>query len=120
MTRDLVTVTESTALDQVVHLMETHGIKRLPVLRRGKVVGIVSRANLMRALASLHRVIPKTSKDDVAIRNRILSAINEESWSAGALSSMSRFMMAWSTFGAPLPMRPNGRRSKCSLKACPA
>lgn len=78
-----VTVGEDTPLDQVVHLMETHDIKRLPVLRSGKVVGIVSRANLMRALASHHRAVPDASTSDVAIRDRILGEIDMESWSAG-------------------------------------
>jgi signal-transduction protein with cAMP-binding, CBS, and nucleotidyltransferase domain len=84
MTPKPVTVGEHTPLDEVVHLMETHGVKRLPVLRRGKIVGIVSRANLMRALASLHRVVLKSSKSDAAIRNRILADIDKQSWSAGA------------------------------------
>lgn len=72
------------SLDEVVHLMETRGVKRLPVARRGKVVGIVSRANLMRALASIHRAPPKASKRDATIRNRILSNIAKQSWSSDA------------------------------------
>jgi CBS domain-containing protein len=51
MTPDPVTITEDTALDEVVRLMENRNVKRLPVLRDGKVVGIVTRANLMRARA---------------------------------------------------------------------
>lgn len=78
-----VTVGEDTPLDQVVHLMESHDIKRLPVLRDDKVVGIVSRANLMRALASHHNAIPASSKSDIAIRDRILAEIDKETWSAG-------------------------------------
>lgn len=85
MTPKPVTVAEDAELDQVVHLMEKHSIKRLPVLRRGKVVGIVSRANLVRALASAHRTMPKLSKRDAAIRDRILDQIHKESWTAGAL-----------------------------------
>jgi CBS domain-containing protein len=85
MTRKPVTVTEDAPLDEVVHLMESHDIKRLPVVRRGKVVGLVSRANLMRALASIHRTAPRSSKSDAAIRNRILADIGKQSWSAGAV-----------------------------------
>ena len=55
MSRNPLTVRENTPLDEVVHLMEHRNIKRLPVMRSGKVVGIISRANLMHALASLHR-----------------------------------------------------------------
>src|ERR1700731_1297937 len=52
MTPDVYTVAEDDALEKVVHLMERHRIKRVPVVRGAKVIGIVTRANLMRALAS--------------------------------------------------------------------
>ena len=51
MTRKPITVQEDTPLDQVVHLMESLRVKRLPVVRGEKVVGVVSRVSLMRALA---------------------------------------------------------------------
>ena len=85
MTSKPVTIGVGTSLRQAVHLMETHDIKRLPVLRRGKVIGIITRANLLRALASVHRAIPKSSKSDTAIRNRILAEIKKASWTAGSL-----------------------------------
>ena len=53
MTPDPYTVTEGTPLEDVVRIMEKHRIKRLPVVRGKLVVGIVSRANLLHALASL-------------------------------------------------------------------
>jgi CBS domain-containing protein len=84
MTRQVVTVDEGEWLEQVVHLMETRRIKRLPALRGDKVVGIVSRANLMWALASVHRGSHKGSEDDAAIRDRIMAEIERETWSAGA------------------------------------
>lgn len=84
MTASPVTVAEHTPLDQVVHLMETHRIKRLPVVRRGKVVGIVTRANLMRALASIHHTARASPAENSTIREHILSAIREQSWAAGA------------------------------------
>jgi CBS domain-containing protein len=85
MTCEPIKVQEDTQLDQVVHLMESHNIKRLPVVRGEKVVGVVSRANLMRALASIHRAAPESSKDDGAIRNQILSEIAKQDWSVGVL-----------------------------------
>jgi CBS domain-containing protein len=84
MTRKVITVDEHESLEQVVHLMETRRVKRLPVLRGGKVVGIVSRANLMRALASVHRASSAGTPDDAAVRARILEEIERQSWSAGA------------------------------------
>src|SRR6185503_15359420 len=50
MTPDPHTVTEDTSLEDVVHLMEKHRIKRLPVVRGKMLVGIVTRANLLHAL----------------------------------------------------------------------
>ena len=52
MTPDPYTVAEDTALEDVVRLMEKHRIKRLPVVRGKQLVGIISRANLLHALAS--------------------------------------------------------------------
>jgi len=83
MTHSPITVNADTSLDQVVHLMERHH-KRLPVLRRGKVVGIISRANLMRALASIHRASSKTSRNDQEIRKRIVADIEKQNWAYGA------------------------------------
>jgi CBS domain-containing protein len=53
MTRDPVAVREDDDLETVVELMERRRVKRFPVMRDGKIVGIVSRANLMRALVGL-------------------------------------------------------------------
>jgi CBS-domain-containing membrane protein len=82
MTNKVITTTGTSPLHMAVELMERHHIKRLPVMRGRKVVGIITRANLMRALASIHRETPKTSRNDAAIRNRILSALKKQTWSA--------------------------------------
>jgi CBS domain-containing protein len=81
MTREPITVTEDTPLDEAVGLMERHRIKRLPVVRDGKLVGIVTRANIMHALVSLAtgtKAAP--AGDDVAVREQILTEINRQSW----------------------------------------
>jgi CBS domain-containing protein len=83
-TRDPLTVKESTALHEVVHLMERRNIKRLPVIRAGKVVGIISRANLIRALSGLHRQGRVSEKTDCVIRNRILTEIGKQDWAYSA------------------------------------
>jgi len=82
MTREPITVTEDTPLDEVVGLMERHRIKRVPVVREGKLVGIVTRANIMHALVSL-ATHAKTAPagDDTAIRAQILLEFNRQSWS---------------------------------------
>lgn len=83
MTRPPITVDGDMSLDKVVHLMERHRIKRLPVERKGKVVGIISRANLMRALASIHRGSSETSRNDQEIRKRIVADIEKQNWAYG-------------------------------------
>jgi CBS domain-containing protein len=84
MTRDPMTVTENTRLDEVVRLMENRKVKRLPVLRDGKVIGIVSRANLMRAVLSIYRTTPQSSDNDAAIREHVLAEVRRHDWSSGA------------------------------------
>ena len=80
MTPDVVSVGEGSSLDTVVQLMEQRGIKRVPVIREGKIVGIVSRANLMHALVGLGNSPPRCSTSDADIRQRILDEIQREPW----------------------------------------
>jgi CBS domain-containing protein len=68
MTRDPIRADENTPLDQLVHLMEKNNIKRVPVLRQDKLVGIVTRANLLQAVASMAREVPDPTADDDHIR----------------------------------------------------
>ena len=85
MTPDPITVTEQTPLDEVVRMMEKHRIKRLPVVRGQELVGIVSRANLLHALAGLARDIKPATTNDQAIRERLLAELGRESWAPTAL-----------------------------------
>jgi CBS domain-containing protein len=85
MTADPLTISEDTPLDEIVRLMEKRHIKRLPVVRDQQVVGIVSRANLVHALASVARDIRPTSPSDQAIRDRILAELASQSWAPIAL-----------------------------------
>jgi CBS domain-containing protein len=81
MTTDIVTVTEETPLAEIAELMERHRIKRVPVLRDGKLTGLVSRANLIRALASVGPELSRSiTPDDSAIREAILSAMKGNRW----------------------------------------
>jgi CBS domain-containing protein len=80
MTPDPWTVGQDDPLEEVVELMERRHVKRLPVLQDGRMVGIVSRANLMHALASLSRDIPAPAGGDSAIRDAIVAAIGKQPW----------------------------------------
>ena len=85
MTADPLTVSEETSLDEVVRVMEKRRIKRLPVVRKNEVVGIVSRANLVHALAGLVREIKPTAASDQAIHDRIVTELAGQSWAPAAL-----------------------------------
>lgn len=81
MTREVVSVTPDTPVAAIADLLETRGIKRVPVLRGGALVGIVSRANLVQAMAlAAHpekRIHPGS---DDAIRGRLLTELERHSW----------------------------------------
>jgi CBS domain-containing protein len=85
MTRTVQTITENTRLDAIVNIMERHQIKRLPVVRDGKLVGIVSRSNLLRALASVARETRPTTADDASIRDRLKAELSGLSWAPSAM-----------------------------------
>jgi CBS domain-containing protein len=100
MTQAVHTIGEDTPVSDVVELMERHRIKRLPVLRDDKLVGIVSRANLLHALASLAPEIQSTSADDVAIRERLLTELNRQNWAPLGLIDVivrNRTVELWGT-----------------------
>ncbi|MGO9358257.1 MAG: CBS domain-containing protein [Xanthobacteraceae bacterium] len=80
MTRDPQTVSESTPLAEVVQLMEKYNIKRLPVMRGDQLVGIVTRSNLLQAVAGLARDVPDPTADDDHIRDRIITSIDKADW----------------------------------------
>lgn len=80
MTREVVTAAESASLDQAVEVMERHRIKRLPVTRGARVVGIVSRANLLHALARLAARPAPGGADDATIRERVYAEIEKQPW----------------------------------------
>jgi CBS domain-containing protein len=81
MTRDILSVTAETPVADVAILLETNRIKRVPVLRDGKLVGIVSRANLVRALAMTISEAPDGAEaDDRAVRDRLLAELKAQKW----------------------------------------
>jgi len=85
MTKDVVTVTEMTSLAEVAELLESMKIKRVPVVRAGTVVGIVSRANIIQALISRsEEELPKITASDQEIRDQILAECNKHPWSGTA------------------------------------
>jgi CBS domain-containing protein len=80
MTQDVISVSVRSPLEEIVALMEEHRIKRVPVLDDNKVVGVVGRADLLRALAVAAREHAVAAGDDPTIRNRILETLGREPW----------------------------------------
>jgi CBS domain-containing protein len=80
MTREVVTVGEDTPLDAIAATLEKHRIKRVPVVRGGKLVGIVSRADLVRALLAGGVRPAPAAASDTEIRDRFLARLDQEPW----------------------------------------
>jgi CBS domain-containing protein len=81
------TVGEQATLQDIVTLMERNNIKRVPVVRAGKLVGIVSRSNLLGAVAALARDIPDLTTDDEHIRKSLVTEIEKYDWCPIGLSA---------------------------------
>ncbi len=78
-----VTTTSDATLGAAVELMEQHGVKRLPVVDQGRLVGIVSRADFLRALAPMLAPRREPSNfSDSDIKRNILSELSEQNWAA--------------------------------------
>ncbi|MBV8088931.1 MAG: CBS domain-containing protein [Alphaproteobacteria bacterium] len=81
MTREVISVDETADLAEVATLMETKRIKRVPVLRDGMLAAILSRANLVRALAAIGREpATGTAGSDREIRAKLLAELNGREW----------------------------------------
>ena len=90
MTKSPLTIAGDTELADIVEMMERNNVKRLPVVEGDKVVGIVSRANLLQAVASLAREVPDPTADDDHIRNRIVDALEKHDWCPFGLNVVVR------------------------------
>lgn len=82
MSTNVVSASEDTPLAEIATLLERHRIKRVPILRDGRLVGIVSRANLIQALASWQaRLGALSSADsDRSIRLELLDRLGDQTW----------------------------------------
>src|SRR6201997_3713136 len=102
MTRDVLSVTEETAVADIAVLLETDRIKRVPVLRDGKLVGIVSRANLVRALAMTMNEPPgETEAEDRVIRDNLFAELKPQKWaevSPANITVKNGIVHLWSSY----------------------
>ena len=83
MTTTVIAVDETTPVADIAELMETRRIKRVPVMRDGALVGIITRGNLIRALASTAapaQAQDTPSADDREIADAIVAALSDKRW----------------------------------------
>lgn len=81
MTTEVVSATEDTPLAEIAALLERKRIKRVPITRHGKLVGVVSRSNLIQALASVVGRGEETGDRDLDIRHELLDRLEkQQSW----------------------------------------
>jgi len=81
MTRDVISVSDTTELADIATLLETRRIRRVPVVRDGQLVGIISRANLVRALAmTKSESAVEADSDDRTIRQKLIAELTGQEW----------------------------------------
>jgi CBS domain-containing protein len=81
MTREVITASPDTPLGDIAALLERNQIKRVPIVEGGKMVGLVSRANILQALASATKKLGSlVSADDSALRKEVIARLETEPW----------------------------------------
>ena len=81
MTTRVITVPDTASLADIAGRMEKHGIKRVPVVCDGRLIGIVSRGNLLQALAATD-ISKDVSADDRTIRERLIADLRAQPWAS--------------------------------------
>jgi CBS domain-containing protein len=80
MTKPVITVDDEADLAHIATVLERNRIKRVPVMRGDRLVGIVSRANLLQGIAAAKPVMTPATADDSNIRAQVLAAIESQPW----------------------------------------
>jgi CBS-domain-containing membrane protein len=81
MTREVISAEPDTPVTDIATLLERHRIKRVPIVQNGKIVGIVSRANLIQALAVCrNKSLEPQTVADAELRDKVISRLKAEPW----------------------------------------
>jgi CBS domain-containing protein len=88
MTRRVITARPDTPLQEIAAMLEIYGIKRVPIVRDGQLVGIVSRANLVQAIATIGSRLD-VPLSDTTIREKVLTDLNKQDWAHTALLNVT-------------------------------
>jgi CBS domain-containing protein len=79
MTPEVLTVSPETPLGEIASVLEKNAIKRVPVVKDGKLVGIVSRANLLQAIATIGKTIkPAVAVNDATLREKVIAQLDRQ------------------------------------------
>jgi CBS domain-containing protein len=89
MTRFVVSVREGASLAEVADVLDTHGIRQVPVMSDGRLVGMISRADLVRKLAEARVAAPAPRPDNGALQKAIWDQINAEPWLKSAFVNLA-------------------------------
>jgi CBS domain-containing protein len=89
MTRPVITAAPSTPLREIAELLERNKIKRVPIVSNGKLVGVVSRANVVQAVAACLRNENATNQTDATLRETILARLKDEPWAQTSLINVT-------------------------------
>ena len=89
MSKNVITAPPTMPVREVAALLEKNRIKRVPIVKDGKVVGIVSRANLLQALASSKKGQLQTAASDATIRESIIAQLNNQTWTQRCLMNVT-------------------------------
>ena len=103
MTDGAISVAEETPLSEIAAIFERKRIKRVPVVKDGKLVGIVSRSNLIQALASLVGRVDQQDKTDRQIRLNLLSRLKDQPWTGFGernITVNNRIVHLWGLVGS--------------------
>ena len=89
MSRFVVSVSKDAQLSEVAEILDTHGIRQVPVMQDGKLTGMISRADLVRKLAELTITASTARPENGALQKAIWARIKQESWLQTALVNIS-------------------------------
>jgi CBS-domain-containing membrane protein len=109
MTRDVITVADTSGLAEIADLLDSKRIRRVPVVRDGKLIGIVSRANLVRAVVTAKNPTGSvTAPDDFTIRDALLAELRDKPWAkiwAAEIMVRNNVVHLWYSDDQPLEER---------------
>ena len=116
MTRNVITATPAMPLDEIAILLEMNSIKRVPIVEDGQLVGIVSRANLVQAVASAPKGL-EIPLADSAIRDKLLAHLKAQPWAHTGLLNVTVSDGVVHLWGIRVPSGKEGNLRRCRNNA---